>query len=164
MAIEFTLVCNTCKEFMDVHKLRVIPHKCDQFPLGIDGIEISKAEIDDGIQHLGIEAGNKNHDWAFALLPYIKKFAGDHALHEMRMVDDTAPDFYWWPEHRGYTAWKAVQTSLDEELFLPRNLVDDLQITEWAAAEKYLRSLQVMLYDELELDEYRDAFHKLTIR
>jgi hypothetical protein len=164
MAIEYSLVCNTCKEFMDIHKLKIIPHKCNKSPLGMEGIQISKSEIDEGIKSLRIEPGNKDHHWILELFPFIEKFALDHALHEMRMVDDAAPDFYWWPEHTGYTKWKAIQTPLNEELFLPRNLVDDFQITDWATAEKYLRSLEVVLYDELELSEYKNTFSKLTAR
>jgi hypothetical protein len=126
------------------------------------GVQISSDEISEGIKSLEIEPGNARHQWVFDLLPYIENFSREHAQHDMRMVDDAMPDFYWWPEHPGYTTWKEIQTSLDKELFLPRNLVDDLHITDWASAEKYLRSLQVMLYDELELAEYKETFLELA--
>jgi hypothetical protein len=162
MAIEYCLVCNTCKEFLDIHKLRIIPQKCEQSPLGLRGISINPVEIEEGIENLAIQAENKDHEWILALLPYVEKFRNEHALHQMSMVDDAEPDYCWWPEHSGYTGWREIPTSLENELFLPRNLVYDLQITDWPTAEKHLQSLQVVLYDELELTEYENTFRKLT--
>ena len=164
MAREYVLFCNSCKEFMDIHKFRIIPHVYNESPLGINGVKISQAEIDEGIKNSGIEPGNKDHYWILDLLPFINKFSGGHADHDLRIVDDGEPDYHWWPEHTGYTGWKEIVTTLHTELFLPRNLIDDLQITEWSTAEMHLRSLQVILYDELELKEYRDKFNQLISR
>ena len=163
MAAEYCLVCNTCKEFLDIHKLRLTAQKCEKYPLEIDGVPISSSEIDEGLKELKIEIGNSDHQWVVDLLPHIEKFSREHTLHRMSMVDDGGPDYYWWPEHTGYTEWKEIRGSLENELFLPRNLVDDLQIADWTAAERYLRSLKIVLYDELELQEYEGAFRKLAL-
>ncbi|MDQ3110631.1 MAG: hypothetical protein M3R17_12125 [Bacteroidota bacterium] len=149
---------------MDIHKFKLIPHICDKSPLGIDGVKISHFEIDNGIKNSTIEISNKDHNWIFELLPYIKIFSGEHANHDLRIVDNSGPDYHWWPEHAGYTEWKEIVTTIDNELFLPRNLIDDLQITEWRTAEAYLQSLQVNLYAELELKEYREKFNQLIER
>jgi hypothetical protein len=47
---------------------------------------------------------------------------------------------------------------------LPRNLVDDLKITEWEDAEKHLHTLKIFLYEELELSEYKKKFMELVNR
>lgn len=162
MAREFFLFCSTCKEFMDLHKFRILPLERIEPPLGINGITISPDEIEEGIKNSGIHQKNMPDSYIFDLLPFIYKFSKEHASHELRIGDDYGTDYHWWPEHPGYTEWKETISSLTHELFLPRNLVDDLKITDWEAAEIHLKSLQVVLYDELELDEYRLKFKELT--
>jgi hypothetical protein len=160
MARAYHLMCSTCKEFLDIHKFRIAPHICDRSPLGIDGVPITQPDIDRGITDF--QTGQEAPQWIVELLPFIKQFSEEHADHDLKIVDDARPDYYWWPEHMGYTDWKETATTLNNELFLPRNVVDDLCITEWPAAEAYLKSLQVNLFDELELNEYREKFKRLT--
>ncbi|MNJ91911.1 hypothetical protein D3C87_95660 [compost metagenome] len=164
MATEYYLICSSCKEFLDLHKFRLIPGVCDRSPLGIDGVSVSLPEIDHGISLL--EPLSENNRWIHQLVPHIQTFSAKHAVHDLRMVDSYAPDYYWWPEHPGYTEWKEIVSSLipNTEFFLPRNLVDDLQITNWETAEEYLVKSYRILYEELELKEYREKFDELIAK
>lgn len=162
MAIEYHLVCSSCKEFLDLHKFRLVPEVCEQSPLGLDGVAVSVPDIDQGIARL--EPENEINRWIHKLVADVQTFSAKHKTHDLRMVDSHAPDYYWWPEHPGYTDWKEITSSLVSggEFFLPRNLVDDLQIMDWKTAEEYLLKSYRILYEELELDEYREKFDELT--
>ncbi|AEA45837.1 hypothetical protein [Fluviicola taffensis] len=160
MAREYRLVCSTCKEFIDIHKFKLVPHVCDLSPLGIDGASIRLLDIQNGL--VQVEPLNENNHWIHRLLPVIETFSIDHTNHDLRLVDNYEPDYKWWPEHRGYTEWKEISSLSNNDFFLPRNLVDNLQIRDWDAAEKYLKESRIILYEELELAEYRAKFDELT--
>jgi hypothetical protein len=160
MAREYCLMCTTCKEFMDLHKFPVPPYLLN-VSTGMHGIIISPSDLDEAIKNSKIEMTHAAHLWVFKLIPYVHDFLKTHAGHDISMVDHSACDYYWWPEHEGYTDWMEIKTNLDNELFLPRNLIHDLKITDWINAEKYLQSLKIMLYEELEINEYRRKFNQL---
>lgn len=160
MAREYCLMCPTCKEFIDIHKFPLPPDLISKSPTGIEGIPIDLFDIEESIGSLSLE--NEDHKWIFDLMPIATTFVKEHLNHDLRIVDDSEPDYYWWPEHIGYTEWKEISTNLRNELFLPRNLIEDLKIKEWKKAEEYLKSLNVVLYDELELTEYKNKFNQLT--
>lgn len=161
MAREYCLACFTCKEFIDLHKFRLVPDVCDESPLGLSGVAVTAREIEKGIGML--EPKNRTNQWIYELIPLIKQFAIKHTSHEMRLVDNCEPDYYWWPEHVGYTEWKEISTSRNFKhgFFLPRNLIDYLDITDWEQAEAYLKTSSVVMYEELELEEYKETFGKL---
>jgi hypothetical protein len=162
MAREYHLICLTCKEFMDLHKFNLVPHVCARSPLGIAGASVGSDDISEGMKLL--EPRNATNYWIYNMLPDISAFAHTHAPHDLRLADNCEPDYYWWPEHPGYTEWKEITSSLcsNPEFFLPRNLVDDLRMTDWETAESYLKQSHIILYEELELSEYRKKFDQLT--
>ncbi len=152
-------MCTTCKEFIDVHKFPVSRNLASKSPMGIEGIQIDSFDAEEYSKRANIN--HPEHQWMVDLMPFINSFVTSHLHHDLRIVDDSEPDYLWWPEHSGYTDWKEISTGLNNELFLPLNLMEDLKIREWIKAEEYLKSLQVVLYDELELNEYRNKFNQL---
>ena len=149
----------TSKEFLDIHKFPVPPDLASKSPVGIKGVQIDRFDAEECIKTADIN--NKDHRWLFELLPFINSFVKSHLHHDLRIVDDSEPDYLWWPEHSGYTQWKEIATNSTNELFLPQNLIEDLKIREWVRAEEYLKSLRVVLYDELEINEYKNRFNQL---
>lgn len=159
MAIEYYLICPACKEFIDLYKIRLVKLPAGDYKLPAEGIELSEEDLLKGIERVEQELA-EIQVWIRNLLPFVKIFVQQHAAHRLILKDDY-PAPAWYPESPGYTAWKEYRSTHSHELFLPRNLVDDLQITSWAEAEKHLRVQNVILYEELELDEYRETFEKL---
>lgn len=159
MAIEYYLICPACKEFIDLYKIRLLTLSAHGHRLPAEGIRISEEEIRRGIQDLK-QAHVEIPAWITDLLPFVISFAEQHDAHQLILKDD-GPDPEWYPENPGYTAWKEYRTIQNNELFLPRNLVGDLHIASWPEAEMHLESLRVILYEELELKEYKRTFEEL---
>lgn len=159
MSVEYYLICPACKAFIDLYKIRLLPRDILAHPLPAEGRAISEEEITDGINYLKQEL-IEIPEWIAELLPFVNTFLQQHAGHKLLLKDDY-PDPEWYPESPGYTAWKECHTTHSIELFLPRNLIDDLHITDWTEAEKHLKILNVILYEELELNEYRKTFDEL---
>ncbi len=155
MPTEYHLTCITCKEFIDIYKLRLVENI---HPLGSTGIEVKKNQLQKGLMELKNENANQ---WIKDILPFIDLFLLQHHEHELVLFDDRG-EYFWNPEIPGYCDWKEMTSSLVIELFLPRNLIDDLKITNWDDAERYLHTLKVFLYEELELTEYKRKFIELV--
>jgi hypothetical protein len=155
MATEYHLTCIPCKEFINIYKLRFVDTIS---PLGFDGIEVTKAQIQNEVTKLKNE---NSHHWIKDILPLIETFLIQHDGHKLVLFDDLG-DHLWDPEFPGYCDWKEITSSLVTELFLPRNLIDDLKITNWNEAESYLLTLKIFLYEELELTEYKRKFIELV--
>lgn len=160
MALEYYLICPACKEFIDLYKIRLLTLPAHEHKLPAEGTRISEEEITAGIQNFKETFFSEIPGWIKDLLPFVNSFAEQHAAHHLILKDDY-PDPEWYPENPGYTVWKEYRTTHSNELFLPRNLVDDLHITDWSRAETHLKSLNVILYEELELKEYRRTFEEL---
>jgi hypothetical protein len=158
MAVEYTLICNTCKEFIRLYKLRLFDGP--SHPLPMLGIPVQTVAVINALKKFRNGFPGKMPEWINDLEPFINTFLIDHAQHELVMKDDYS-DPLWYPESPGYAVWKERQTPSSNELFLPRNLVDDLHIADWEEAEHYLKLLHVMLYEDLELNEYKHTFDEL---
>jgi hypothetical protein len=159
MPVDHQLACHHCKEFIELHKWWIIPNGSADFPRGFEGKKVSAEDI-----RLGIASAvenSKRFPGLSELAPVVSAFVDVHARHDLRMHDDCG-DAPWQPEYAGYCEWKGVKSCMTGELFLPRNLVDDLQIRSWQEAEAYLKALDIYLYEELELVEYRANFSRLT--
>lgn len=100
------------------------------------------------------------HFWIKRLTPVLLAFYEQHKNHAF-MLYDVQFDYPWEPEYEGYCEWKDADPE-NNELYLPRNLVDDLNITSWRDTEAHLKSNTVMLYDELELNEWQIKFNELV--
>lgn len=160
MARQYHIICSICKVFLDLHKFQLVPSVCDQSPLGIQGVAVNVTDISGGISQ--VEPRNQTNYWIHELIPQVERFAQEHSDHVLRLVDDCEPDYLWWPEHKGYTEWKETPGYMTHDYFLPRNLIDDLGITDWETAEEYLKTTGEILYEELELTEYKTTFGVLT--
>ena len=160
MATEYHLACWTCKEFLDIHKLKLVP---EISPFQAEGVCVTKTQIENEIYKLknNFNDGIVPH-WIKDILPFVQNFLLQHNGHRLVLMDDFS-DYFWDPEHVGYCNWKEVNSTLTTELYLPRNLVDDLKITDWDNAEKYLKTLKIFLYDELELVEHKRKFIELVV-
>lgn len=157
MAVHYFLICIPCKQFIKLQQLRIVNEGLP-YPLPIEGLIIDHQILTEGLLQLKSEA---TQQWMISQLPFIEEFLKVHANHPLILKDDTS-DYFWHPEFEGYTQWKEVITSISDELFLPKNIVEDLGIKDWAVAEAHLKTLKVMLFEELELKEYKSTFNKLT--
>jgi len=160
MGVEHKLACHDCFEFIHTGKWPIIIDFTNHFPRGFNGRKTNSEEIIKGIRHWE-EDDSRFNNWTAELKPLISCFVKTHKEHKLRIHDDGG-DHPWDPEYPGYCQWKEIPSYCTSELYLPRNLVNDLSINHWVNALSYLKKLEIYLYDELELDEYKEKLGKLV--
>lgn len=137
MGVEHFLICENCKEFIRVGKLKL--SKNNIYPFPIEGKIIDKKEIIEQLTIINDEIEKRvSYDWIIELLPFLTTFLKEHSNHIFKIKDDVT-DHYWDPEFVNYTQWKEFYSPNTSELFLPRNLIDDLKIYKWEDVIEYLK-------------------------
>jgi len=145
MGLEHRLACIECAEFIELHKWST---DCMQdFPfLGRDEYKkysvchTDRKLILQGISEAenGILKQTPEH-WVGKLIPDVRGFLELHGDHTLYIFDDRGdmpwysdePEWHRWKEIRGYmTTWN----DQFEDVELPRNLIDDMNIISWNEA------------------------------
>jgi hypothetical protein len=160
MPIEHMLACYHCREFISTADWCINVDLRADFPRGFAGKPVRSESLLGALTTaLADDALSRYQE----LIPCLKDFIERHSSHDLRMQDEGS-DAPWDPEHPGYCGWKLIVATRygDPELYLPRNLVDDLHLKTWPRAKAHLQTLTINLYEELELQEYQAKFRELT--
>lgn len=159
MGVEHTLSCHDCFEFIDTSKWPLILNYERYYPRGFEGQKTDIDEVGNGTKYLS-QSERFSH-WSVHVVPLLAEFTEKHKGHDLR-IHDNSGDHPWDPEYPGYCKWKEVKGYFTLEMYLPRNLVEDLKIINWEEAITYLKKLEIYLYDELEIEEYKKVFGELV--
>lgn len=89
MATQYYLACISCKEFINIYKLRLTGNI---LPLGVNEVTISKIQ-----NELAELENEKEVQWIKNIAPLIHTFLHQHSEHKLVLVNNSG-NYFWEPE------------------------------------------------------------------
>jgi hypothetical protein len=178
MGVDYALACGDCKAFIDFHKWP--PHEeagkvlyAHFFPESV--VPVSRFEVTeaagcpvvrlDAAELLeGVARAAPDQSYIQRLKERLPAFVGEHGAHDLFMACDLGAEPWSWEVPAAeWTRWKEIRGYDCFCTFLPRNLVEDLNLTTWDDALRFLRTEHDWLLFEqtaAEVEAIRRAFEQ----
>jgi hypothetical protein len=143
MSRNYAIACETCQQFLDLGGLcpseELSRHKLLSSIPAFQRTEVSAQDI---LQELAFH--NPDNIWP-GLADAIQNFVAFHQTHNLIALE-SGGDWPWWPDEPDWFVWKRISgpffrpATSQSDIDLPRNIIDDLGITNWSNALAHYRA------------------------
>jgi hypothetical protein len=155
MGVDFHLACGECREFIDLHKWRVVenagrfliqahfdtPQYADLPPVAESPYPL--ADLDSHCKKVFVAAEQieealdgdvPDQPYIRELTPLVRAFAARHRGHRLFMSCDLGDpkEDPWWPGRPGFADWLELPGLYRFNQYLPRNLIELARFQSWS--------------------------------
>ncbi|MAG93677.1 MAG: hypothetical protein CMJ48_08005 [Planctomycetaceae bacterium] len=186
MGVDYCLACDTCKEFIELHKWSVVedagtflvhahykPHEYESqlspedspYPFADAETRCKKILVTSDDIRRALSAGPPEQDYIRDLTPIVEAFAATHEGHRIFLrcdLGDTDLD-PWSPNQPGFADWFEVSGPFQWHHYLPRNLTDTRSLRDWNDVLVEMKDDWPFMYAEdleEEIHAIRTAFER----
>lgn len=143
MPRDYAIACETCKQCLELGG-HCPTSRLDRIDFPEAGPAYKRIEVAPPHLHQELASQDANTLWP-GIADAIKRFISAHEPHALSALE-SGGDFPWRPDEPDWLDWKQIpgpffRPSIETaDVDLPRNIVDDLGITEWPDALAHYRA------------------------
>jgi len=139
MSISTSLKCSKCKKFLELGNWSLKGYRVQNISLDMNDLKEALEKVKTAVDQDQYFSRYPEEHWMYKLIPFIEKFRNTHLTHGIEQWTIDVGDPPWSLGQQNWYEWEEMvgPETFYEELYLPKNIINELKLLTWKEAKKY---------------------------